>query len=307
MTENISSTIGSSRHNASAPVAQAFAATPLGIRLARLMADGSPSQRKLAEFLLRHPIRASALSIEDLAEVTGISAPTISRFARELGMAGFGDLRAAVADTMQLLHDPVAKLRLHLAGQDGTGRGAQMLDAAQRQIQQIDAVLVADQVAAVARRVVAARTVMVMGFGLSAHVAGLLVLGLQPFCPAVSAVVEFGGTEVAAGRLVGIGPDDVLISITFPRYASDVVNLTRYARDRGASVVALTDSIASPLAALADMLLLAPAEHPTLSGSMAAAVLIVEALVAAVMLSDPGNAEKAAQLGEAIGAYLHKP
>ncbi len=145
-----------------------------------------------------------------------------------------------------------------------------------------------------------------MGFGLSAHVAALLVLGLQPFRPQVSGVVEFGGTEVAAGRLMGIGPDDLLIAITFPRYASDVVQLVRYARDRGARVVALTDSPAAPIAPLADRVLFAPADHPTLSSSMVAAVAIAEALVAAVMLSDPANAERASLLETAIGGYLHR-
>jgi DNA-binding MurR/RpiR family transcriptional regulator len=152
----------------------------------------------------------------------------------------------------------------------------------------------------------AARTIHVMGFGLSAHVAALLVLGLQPFRPNAAGVVEFGGTEVAAGRLMGIGPGDMLVAITFPRYASDVVSLTRYAKDRGARVVALTDSAASPLAPLADVLMLAPSDHPTLSSSLVAAVAVVETLVAAVMLSDPANAERAAMLGDAIGGYLHK-
>jgi DNA-binding MurR/RpiR family transcriptional regulator len=100
------------------------------------------------------------------------------------------------------------------------------------------------------------------------------VLGLQPFLASVTAVVEYGGTEVAAGRLMTIGPEDLLIAITFPRYASDVVRLAHYAKDRGAGIVALTDSPASPLMPIADEVLLAPSEHPVLSCSMVAAASI---------------------------------
>jgi DNA-binding MurR/RpiR family transcriptional regulator len=207
---------------------------------------------------------------------------------------------------MQTLLDPVAKLRLQLAQSGDQPRGTEMLVAIQNQLHQIDAGLVAWQTAAIARAIAGARHVHVMGFGLSAHVAALIVLGLQPFCASVSGVVEFGGTEVAAGRLMNIGPEDVLIAVTFPRYASDVVRLARYARDRGAKVFALTDSAASPLAPLADIVLLAPAEHPTLSSSMVAAVAIAETLVATVMLSDSANAERAALLDEAISGYLHE-
>jgi len=288
------------------PDAHVLSATPLGVALTALMTTGSAGHRKLAEFILRQPIRVSALSIDDLAKATGVSAPTISRFARELDLGGFAELRTAVAEAMQTLLDPVAKLRLQLAQSGDQPRGTEMLVAIQNQLQQIDAGLVAWQTAAIARAIAGARHVHVMGFGLSAHVAALIVLGLQPFCASVSGVVEFGGTEVAAGRLMNIGPEDVLIAVTFPRYASDVVRLARYARDRGARVFALTDSAASPLAPLADIVLLAPAEHPTLSSSMVAAVAIAETLVATVMLSDPANAERAALLDEAISGYLHE-
>jgi DNA-binding MurR/RpiR family transcriptional regulator len=298
----------SSATSAAAPFASAqiFSATPLGVRLKGLMAEGSPGQRKIAEFILRHPIRVSALSIEDLAQASGVSAPTISRFARELDLAGFAEMRGAVADAVQTALNPVAKLKLQLEA-SGSSRSAETFTAIQSQIGGLDAGVVAAQAAEAAAAIAAARNVHVMGFGLSAHVAALMVLGLQPFCANVAGVVEFGGTEVAAGRLMAIGPGDALVAITFPRYASDVVSLTRYAKDRGARIVALTDSIASPLAPLADILLLAPAEHPTLSSSMAAAVAIAETVVATVMLSDPANAERAARLGEAIGGYLHQP
>lgn len=145
-----------------------------------------------------------------------------------------------------------------------------------------------------------------MGFGLSAHVAAILVLGLQPFHPNVSAVVEYGGTEVAAGRLMGVGAGDVVIAITVPRYANDVVRLTEFARAQGAQIVAITDSTASPLCPLADELVLAPAAHPVLSSSMVASLAVAEAIVAATMLSDKDNAGRAERLTRAIASYLHR-
>jgi DNA-binding MurR/RpiR family transcriptional regulator len=283
-----------------------FSDTPLGARLAGLAAEGSPVQRKLAAFILRNPIRVAALSIEELAKAAEVSAPTVSRFAREAGLGGFADLRGGVAQAAQALLDPVAKLKLQLDKTGASARGREMLEAIQMRVQQLDADAVASQAEAVARDMASARTVHVMGFGLSAHIAALLVLGLQPFCPNVSGVVEFGGTEVAAGKLMGIGAEDRLIAITFPRYASDVVSLARYAKARGARVIAITDSAASPLVPFADAILFAPSDHPTLSSSMVAAVAVVETLIAAVMLSDPANAAKAEMLGDAIGRYLHK-
>jgi DNA-binding MurR/RpiR family transcriptional regulator len=206
---------------------------------------------------------------------------------------------------VQALLDPVAKLTAQLQRGAREPASGDMLTIIQAQVARLDAGRIGAQVGAVARLIAGARHVHVMGFGLSAHVAGLLVLGLQPFHPGVNAVVEFGGTEVAAGRLMAIGSDDLLVALSFPRYAKDAVRLCRYARDRGAKVVAITDSPASPLAAGADAVIFAPAEHPALSSSYTAAVAVIETLISAVMLSDPANAERAALLGDAISGYLH--
>ncbi len=297
---NLSS--GKSEHSSRA---DAFSGSSLGSRLGILLRTGSPSQRVLAEFILRNPIRIAAASIDELARATGVSAPTVSRFARELGLSGFAEMRGAAADAMQALMDPVAKLRERLRADPATRGVGETFDAIRRQIALIDSDAIEEIVLRLAAQINQARTVYIMGFGLSANIAGLLFLGLQPFHPQMVLVVEAGGTEVAAGNLMRIAGDDLLIAITFPRYGRDPVNLTRYARDRKARVAVLTDSSASPLAAMADELVLVPSSHPVLSSSMVAALAVVETLVAAVMLSDPVNVERADRLTEAIEAYLH--
>jgi DNA-binding MurR/RpiR family transcriptional regulator len=143
-----------------------------------------------------------------------------------------------------------------------------------------------------------------MGFGISSHIAGLLTLKLQPFCPQLINVVEFGGTEVAAGRLMNAGPGDVLFAISFPRYAADAVQLSSYARDQGAAVISLTDAPASPLARLGHEVLFAPSNHPVLSSSYAASITVIEAVVTGIMTSKSDNVQQAARLTEAISQYL---
>lgn len=295
------------KSHAEATVADPLANSRLGRRLAELNSDGSASQRELAAYILRHPIMVAAAGIEDLARATGISAPTISRFVRELGLDGFAQLRSTLAEALQSVLDPVAKLREQLGGTSGRTPAGATFDAARAQFSLLDAAETDRQCHRIAARVGKARSVHVMGFGLSAHVAGLLVLGLQPFHPAVAGVVEFGGTEVAAGRLMAIDRRDLLIAITFPRYATDIVNLTRFARDKGAAIAAITDSMASPIAPLADDLVLAPSHQAVLPSSMVTAVAVVETIVSIVMLSDPENAQRADDLSKAISIYLFDP
>ncbi len=293
-----------------APPELVFGQSRLGQQLRELLSDpqATAGNRAIADFLLRNPVRATAWGIEELAANAGTSTATLSRFARVLGKSGFAALRAEMAEALQDMLGPVEKLRSAVssagdplqavagcvdASLANAGRAAQGLDPA--------------TLSACATRLVQARGVYTLGFGLSAHLAAILALDLQPYCPGLINVVEFGGTEVAAGRLMDIGAGDVLVAISLPRYADDALRLTGYARSRGARVIAITDSLASPLAALADDTLLAPAQHPVLSSGTVAALLVIEALVSAVMLGTAGQVAKAGRLTEAISRYLYTP
>jgi DNA-binding MurR/RpiR family transcriptional regulator len=69
-------------------------------------------------------------------------------------------------------------------------------------------------------------------------------------------------------------------------------------------VIANTDGPASPLTDMADLALAAFAAHPVVSSSNVAAVVVVEALVTAMMVSDRENVAAAARLTEAISSFV---
>jgi DNA-binding MurR/RpiR family transcriptional regulator len=299
---------------ASTPVETRFAQSALGLALRQVLVDAKGSNGAIADFLLRHPVRATAWGIEELAAQTGISTATLSRFARTLGFGGYAALRSGIADALQAalqpVYHPVEKLK------DALGRGdpaasevnpviAESLQTTLDNLATTATGLESAHLAVIAGRILAAQTVYTLGFGLSAHLAAMLALHLQPFCRQVINAVEFGGTEVAAGRLMNIGPADLLLAISFPRYASDALTLTRYARDRGAQVVVITDSMASPLVPSAHATLLASASHPVMSSSNTSAMLVIEALVSSLMVSGHDHVRQAEKLTEAIAGYLY--
>ncbi len=285
--------------------AAAFAVSALGRALMKAQGSGSASQKIIADALLRVPFQASAMSIEEMASFTSVSTATLSRFARAVGFEGYPDLRHALVSAVQNGLRPVEKLSDTFERSTDASPLRSGLEATLANLRSSAEALSPQMLGGMAKRLAAARSVYVMGFGLSAHLAGLLTLGLEPFCQRLVNVVGDGGTENAAARLMGLGAEDVLIAISFPRYSRDIVHLTHYAADRGAWIIAITDSVASPLQGHANEVLLAQAAHPVLSSSNAAAVLVIEALVTALMVSNKDNVAKAAQLTEIISAYLY--
>lgn len=285
---------------------EAFAASALGQALRRALADGSASHKSIADYLLRHPMRATALGVEELAAACQVSTATISRFARDVGFSNFAAMRADLATTLQAAIQPVDKLRNNIERRSGAGSPAlESLGYAEANIGATSQGIDDARMAKVVARLGKAACVYVMGFGLSSHLAGLLALHLQPFCRHVVEVAGQGGTEVAAGHLANITDKDMLVVISFPRYALDVIRLAKFARSRAACILSITDSPASPLAELGDFVLYAQSAHPILPSSSTAAVALIEALTVSLMVSDKANVDKAARLTEAIAAYLY--
>lgn len=55
------------------------------------------AERKVADFILENPSKASLMVINEIAEAAGVSVPSVTRLARKLGYDGFLDFRVALA------------------------------------------------------------------------------------------------------------------------------------------------------------------------------------------------------------------
>lgn len=283
-------------------------ASPVMRKLAAVAPDLQPSLRKVADFILRHPLKAATLTIEELAQATGTSPAAVNRLARAMQLGGFSALKTALVATLQDLVSPVDKLRNELAQRsDGSFGLHEQMRIAGSNLSSTTNGNSQESFAAFVEALAAARRVYILGFGNSAYLAGLAAANLVPYCADAVAVSMEGGNENAAYRLASITAEDALLAISLPRYSLDTLQLARYALERGAKVLAITDSPASPLAPIADHSLFATAEHPVLISSNIAVLALIESLVAAVMTRNKEAVRLAAELTESVLSYLHVP
>ena len=96
-------------------------------------------------------------------------------------------------------------------------------------------------------------------------------------------------------QILRIGAGDVIVGISFPRYSKRTVRAMQYAKDRGATTIAITDSNTSPLAEPADHTLLAKGDMASFVDSLAAPLSLVNALIVAV------SRRKGAELADTFG------
>ncbi len=86
--------------------------------------------------------------------------------------------------------------------------------------------------------------------------------------------------------MINVSENDLVIGIGFPRYAARTIEALTFAQNRGAKVVAITDSLLSPLAAKADYTLIAQSNMASFVDSLVAPLSVINALIIAVGLRE---------------------
>ena len=133
----------------------------------------------------------------------------------------------------------------------------------------------------VVERIMGARHIYILGVRSSSFVAGYLNFYMHLLCENVTLVQSNAAGEIFE-QLFRIGPEDVMLAISFPRYSKVTMNTVKFAQDRGASIIAITDNELSPVYQMSDAALLAPCEMISFVDSMVAPLSLINALLVAL-------------------------
>lgn len=269
----------------------------------------SPRLQAAARYIVDHPNEVVIQSMRTLAESAEVQPATFVRLAQQLGYAGWPELKSAFAGELGL-HDPRYGQRAKGLAARGLAPGLESeLFEVQRRNLDITESGCARSLRNAARLLKRAKAVHVAGFRASFPMAYALAYGYRLFRDTVSLVDgQGGGLEM---QLRPIARHDCVVAISFAPYSREAMIVIEAARQAKASVVALTDSQASPLALAADVTVLFSAESPSFFPSIAAAVAVTEALLE-LLVADAGagvstRIETAEQQLHASGAYLRAP
>jgi DNA-binding MurR/RpiR family transcriptional regulator len=220
--------------------------------------------QRVAELVLTDPASAARSTIVELAERSGTSPATITRFCRALGFEGYADLRLGIAGETG---------RAARAGgwTDDIGREIQPTDPLERVLGQImaadtramhdtAALLDLREVGKAAEAIAAASRVDIYGASGSA-----LVGAEMQFCLHRIGVAAWAWTDVHNGLASSalLRPGDVALGISHSGQTRETIEMIAEAGSHGATTVALTSFPRSPLADVADIVLLTATQATT--------------------------------------------
>ncbi len=249
----------------------------------------SKSYRRIADFVLAKPLDVVAMSIEGLAHASGSSTATITRFVRAAGYSGYGEFREKIVSDFQF--SPSVN-RLNSAENAQSGQQSAYLhtvladcsDNIKDTIANIDT----PSSEAFIEAIINARRIIILGTGASHYAATLLEEGLALYTEKnVSNILSRGASQYSNNFVRSVDEGDVVIAISMPRYSNNTVQLSKAAKQKGAVILAITDSPTSPLVQVADTIFFAPARNRLLPNSPAAIFALADAIVTAVAARRP--------------------
>ena len=254
-------------------------------RLAGELSDLTPEARKAATYVLENPRDVGVSTVREIAEAAKVKPNTVVRMARQVGFEGYEDFRAPFRDAIRKgaadFPDRARWLQDISKSGDLGGLYADMVREVMSNIEETFASITTDDLQTAANAIWHARRVFTLGVGVNNSVARnftyLASTGMKEF----HAIPRPGSTPV--DDLAWADESDVLVAITCKPYRSEVVEAVTIAREQGITIIAVSDSPASPIIRMADQGFVVSVDTPQFFPSSVSIIALLETLLSFVV------------------------
>lgn len=212
------------------------------------------SQRTVANYISANYATIPFQTLSDIAECTGVSETSIFLFCKELGFNGFSDFKRAVTtyvNNFLPLNNRLSSTAANLCEEDAPAEiarcDAENVEATLSNPANLEAIpkliTLLDQ----------ARNIFTIGGRSSSFFASFLAFKLRQQNLFVHNVSFEHGEFI--DEAMQIGPNDLVIVFSFPRYTKSIVLLTKKLKAIGASIALITSEKLSPCSEYSDLVL----------------------------------------------------
>jgi len=241
----------------------------------------SKGQRQIASYISQNYDKAAFMNAVKLGSTVGVSESTVVRFASMLGYEGYPEMRRALQEMIRNRLTSVQRIEVARDTIDNRDILTSVLtsdvDKIRMTLEEVDKAAFEAAVSAM----LGAKRIFVLGLRASAVLSSFMGFYLNLTAENVRVVNDTYANE-ALEQIVSIGEGDVLFTISFPRYSRRAVRAIGYAREQGATTIALTDGVASPIAGMADIKLFAKSDMVSYLDSLVAPLSVVNAILVAM-------------------------
>lgn len=241
----------------------------------------SKGQRAIAAYITESYDKAAFMTAAALGKAVGVSESTVVRFAMELGYEGYPELQKAMQEMVVNRLTAVQRIEVtndRIGNQDILNM---VLQSDMEKLRQTGEIVSREDFRQAVDAILSARRVFILGVRSTAPLANFMGYYLGQMLDNVR-IVTTSGTSAVFEQIISADRQDAVVAFSFPRYSTSTAQGAEYCRSKGAKVIGITDSIASPLGRSCDHVLLAKSDMISLVDSLTAPLSIVNALLVAI-------------------------
>ena len=223
-------------------------------RLKNEISGMTETQRKVADYIIKNSFDSAFLTVDQLANCVGTSTTTIMRLMTFLGYSGYTDFQKGLQEMLRDKVNPKTRLETNLRDLKPDDLWEQCYEKQMQNIQSTFNSLHTDTLDQVVREISRARKVYVVAARGGAAVAQYLHQFLSRIFENIYLI---NSDAVASWSTVipSVNERDMVVAISYPRYAKAVLQCVAAMKKRGAFVVGITDGYSAPLADYSNILL----------------------------------------------------
>jgi len=241
----------------------------------------SKGQKRIASYIKENYDKAAFMTASKLGATVGVSESTVVRFATEIGFEGYPLLQRALQEMIRTRLTSMQRMEVtnqRIGDSDVLTKVLQAdMDLIKKTLEEVRQ----EDFNKAVESLIGARRIYIIGVRSAAALAGFVSFYFNHIFEDVRSV-DTASTSVMFEQMMRIGPEDVFLGITFSRYSRRTLKAASFAKDKGATVVAITDSPSAPIAAAADHILVAKSDMAGIVDSLVAPFSLVNAMIVAI-------------------------
>ncbi len=224
------------------------------IKIKERSGDFTPSDKKIAKYILDKPGEVIKINSQNLADLTGTSQSAIIRFVQKIGYKGYTSLKLDIAKSLE--NDEINLKSEVISANDEVG---DIIEKSKNNvissIEKTYALINEELITKAIDSIISANFVYLTGIGSSGLVCEDFVYKLQR-----SGKKAFYETDAHTNLslLTNIKEDDLLICISYTALSKEVLIAAEYAKRIGAKIISITKAGRGKLANMSDILIPIP-------------------------------------------------
>lgn len=248
------------------------------------------SERKVADYIIKYTSEATFDTVNGLSKKVGTSTTTIMRLAAKMGYSGYAELQNDLQEYIMNSSTPKERLISNLQNVQENQLWSQTANYYIQQINQLFNQIDQNSLDEVVSLIESSKNVY------CTCVRSGLPVG-QYFSQNVNRIHGNCSMIVAdlsdwVDEIISMGPGDVLVAISFPRYANRIHEFVKIAKEKNVKIVIITDNYTAPIVEFGDIVIPCDSNSLAFHNSPVAATVVVDYIINALAVKNSKNNSK---------------